>query len=263
MDMGLRGRVAIVTGASRGIGRAIAQRLSAEQARVCMISRRPDVLEAAGTEIAAQTGAEILLIPGDVADPSLPDEAVAEVLAKWNRVDILVNNGGGPPAGTFLQQSGETWAQALQQNFLSCVRFSEAVAPLMKKASWGRIINIASTVAVEPEPSMVLSASTRAAVLAFSKAIARELAADNVTVNSICPGSVATERAVALLEAAAKAEGRPYPEVKARSEASVPIRRFASPDEIADVALFLASERSSYLTGTAVVVDGGLTKSLV
>jgi 3-oxoacyl-[acyl-carrier protein] reductase len=262
MDLGLTGRVAIVTGASRGIGRAIAHRLCAEKARVCMVSRRPDVLEAAGAEIAAQTGGEILVFPGDVADAALPGKAVAAVLARWNRIDILVNNAGGPPPGSFLLQSEETWALALQQNFLSCVRFCETVAPLMKKASWGRIVNIASTVAREPEPSMVLSSSARAAVLAFSKAIARELAPDNITVNTICPGSVETERAVSLLMAAARAENRPYPEVKARSEASVPIGRFASADEIADVALYLASERSRYITGTAIVVDGGLTKGL-
>jgi 3-oxoacyl-[acyl-carrier protein] reductase len=262
MALGLTGRVAIVTGASRGIGRAIAQRLCAENARVCMVSRRPDVLEAACAEIAAQTGAEVLIHPGDVSDAALPRKTVAAVMAKWNRVDILVNNAGGPPPGSFLLQSSETWALALQQNFLSCVRFCETVAPLMKKASWGRIINITSTVAREPEPSMILSSCARAAVLAFSKAIARELAPDNITVNSICPGSVETERAVSLLQAAAEARNRPYSEIKAQSEASIPIGRFASPEEIADVALYLASERSRYVTGTAVVVDGGLTKSL-
>ena len=199
-------------------------------------------------------------IASDVSDPKSAHEVVKYVIQKWGTLDILVNNAGGPPPGTFMEHDESAWTKALQQNFLSVVRFSKLAVPHMQKKKWGRIVNISSTIAKEPAPSMVLSASARAAVSAFTKAIATELASSNITVNTILPGGVMTDRATALIEAAAKSENKPFEEVLKRSEDSIPIKRFATPNEIADAALFLISQRGSYLTGISLPVDGGLTK---
>jgi 3-oxoacyl-[acyl-carrier protein] reductase len=257
MDLGLRGKVAIVTGASKGMGKAICLKLAAEGVNICMVARNPETLSKA----AAEMGKTVLTVPGDVSDPSLPDKVVHAVTERWKTVDILVNNAGGPPTGSFLDHSDSVWTAAIQQNFMSTVRFSQAVTPIMKSQKWGRIIQITSTIAKEPTPAMVLSAGARAGVAAFTKAIAIELAPFNITVNAIGPGSVMTDRATSLIRQAAQNEKKPYEEILARSEQAIPIKRFASPDEIASVVVFLASQQASYVTGTSLMVDGGLSKS--
>lgn len=262
MELELKGKVAVVTGASKGMGRAIAAGLAAEGARVCIVARDAGILGAAAEAIRAETSADVLAIPGDVSDPELAQMIVERTTGKWGRLDIVVNNAGGPPPGAFLEHSESAWQQALNANFLSAVRLTKAAVPHMKTKRWGRIVSITSTVAREPTPEMVLSASARAALLAFSKAIAIELAQHNITVNTICPGSVLTGRAESLLQRVAEKEKKSYADVLARSQAGIPIRRFATPKEIADVAVFLASERGSYVTGAALTVDGGLTKGL-
>ncbi|MCM2303295.1 MAG: SDR family oxidoreductase [Elusimicrobia bacterium] len=262
MDFELKGKVAVVTGASKGMGRAIASGLAAEGARVCIVARDAGVLGSAAEAIRAETSADVLAIPGDVSDPNLAQMIVERTTGKWGRLDIVVNNAGGPPPGAFLEHAESVWLQALNANFLSAVRLTKAAVPHMKSKRWGRIVSVTSTVAREPSPEMVLSASARAALSAFSKAISVELAQHNITVNTVCPGSVLTGRAESLLQRAAEKEKKSYEDVLARSQAGIPIRRFATPKEIADVVVFLASERGSYLTGTALSVDGGLTKGL-
>lgn len=260
MDLGLKGKVAVVTGASKGMGQAIAAGLAAEGARLLMVARTAETLSAAAEAIRKATGADVSVLAGDVADPGLAQKIVDEATAKWGGLDIVVNNAGGPPPGNFLEHDEAAWQQALNINFLSAVRLIKAAAPHMKKKKWGRIVSLTSTVAKEPSPEMVLSAGARAALSAFSKAIAIQLAPDNITVNTVCPGSVMTGRAESLLQRAAEKEKRPYDEILARSQAGIPIRRFATPKEIADLVVFLASERGSYITGATLMADGGLTK---
>lgn len=260
MNLGLDGRVAIVCGASKGMGFASAQALALHGVKVLMLARDPSALEAAAKAIAAEGGV-VEAYAGDVRNPDLAQLAVDRCEELWGSVDILVNNAGGPPMGSFLEHDGTAWEAAIQTNLLSVVRFCKAVAPGMKSKNWGRVISITSTVAKEPSPAMVLSATTRAGVSAFSKTLAIELAQFNISVNVICPGGVLTDRLVSLLQARAEREKRDYQEVLQETQASIPAKRFAEPQEIADVILFLVSERGGYVNGVSLSVDGALTKA--
>jgi 3-oxoacyl-[acyl-carrier protein] reductase len=260
MNLGLEGRVAIVCGASKGIGFASAKGLALHGSKVLMVARDPIALDAAAKTIKAQGGVVAAFL-GDVQDPDLPQLSVDRCKELWGPVDILLNNAGGPPMGSFLEHDGAAWEASVQTNLLSVVRFCKAVAPDMKAKNWGRIISISSTVSKEPSPAMVLSSTTRAGVSAFSKTLAIELAQFNISVNVICPGGVLTERLVSLIQARADREKRDYQEVLMESLASIPAKRFAEPGEIADVILFLASNRGGYVNGVSLSVDGALTKA--
>jgi 3-oxoacyl-[acyl-carrier protein] reductase len=258
MDMGLAGRTAVITGGSRGIGFGIALGLAREGCGVCLVARTEATLAAAATDITAQTSSKVSTICGDVSDAGFIDRLVGEV----DPVDILVNNASGPPPGSFLMHNDEAWIAAINQNFMSAVRLTRAVAPGMKERGWGRIVSITSTLAKEPSSMMVLSASTRAAVSAFTKAISIELAPFGVTANVVAPGGVQTERLESLMQQTAERENATLDEIRARSAASIPMQRFAAPEELADLVVFLASDRGAYLTGMSLMADGGLTKGI-
>lgn len=260
MKLGIDGRVALVCGASKGMGFATAKALALGGGKVLMISRDKAILDEAVQKVVSQGGLAASLV-GDVRDPELPERAVKRCKELWGSVDILVNNAGGPPMGTFLEHDDLAWEAAVQTNLLGVVRFCKAVAPSMKKQNWGRIISITSTVAKEPSPSMVLSATTRAGVSALTKALAIELAQYNISVNAICPGGVLTDRLVSLLKDRADREKRAYVEILSESQQLIPAKRFANPEEIASVILFLASESGGYVNGVSLSVDGALTKA--
>ncbi len=259
MKLSIDGRVAVVCGASKGMGFACAEALALEGVKVLMVARDGVALDKAAQMVAAKGGLAAPLA-GDVCDPELADLAVSRCKELWGTVDILVNNAGGPPMGSFLEHDSVAWAMAIQTNLLSVVRFCKAVAPDMKEKKWGRIISITSTMAKEPSPSMVLSATTRAGVSALTKTLAIELAQFNISVNAICPGGVLTDRLMELLNARAEREKRDSHELLSESQLSIPARRFANPREIADVILFLVSERGGYVNGVSLSVDGALTK---
>ena len=260
MNMDLDGRVAIVCGASKGMGFAAAKALALHGVKVLMVARDQFGLEAAANTIKTE-GGTVEFYTGDVCNPHLADLAVNRCKELWGAVDILLNNAGGPPMGSFLEHDAAAWENTLQTNLLGAIRFCKAVAPDMKLKKWGRIISITSTVAKEPSPVMVLSATARAGMSAFSKTLAIELAQYNITVNVICPGGVMTDRLLDLLKTRAGRENKGYKELLLESEASIPAKRFAAPEEIADVILFLASERGSYVNGVSLSVDGALTKA--
>ena len=255
-------KVAIVTGASKGIGKAIALGFAKEGYKVCIVSRNTKLLEQTAKEIRKETNQEIIFVSADVSDLTAADNVLNTVIQKFKKIDILVNNTGGPDAGFFLSHTDEAWMSAIQHNLMSVIRFTKAVVPYMKEQKHGRIINISSTVAKEPSAVMVLSATTRAGVSAFSKSISQELAPFNITVNTICPGGVLTQRLKSLVEEASIKANITYEEQLDRSLATIPMNRFAEPEEIANVACFLAGDKSSYLTGTSIMVDGALTKSI-
>lgn len=251
-------RVAVVTGGSKGIGLGIVKEFIGKQIKVLVIARNEKSLMKLKS---LYNSNQIEILVGDVSDINLPKKALDIVLNKWGRVDILVNNAGGPPADSFLNHDEETWNSAFEINLMSNIRFSTTFAPVMKQNNWGRILSITSTIAKEPSPVMVLSATMRAGVAAFNKAISTELAPFNITVNAICPGGVLTDRLKNLVKNISSKNNKSYEKALKESENSIPIKRFATVDEIAKTAYFLCSENGSYITGVQLSVDGGLSKS--
>lgn len=261
MKLGLNNKIAVVTGASKGMGKSIAQSLASEGVKVLLIARNLDLLKSEVNSL-LELGYIAAYLQGDVSDLDLPNTVLEFIKNEWNTTpDILINNAGGPPPGSILNHSDQIWDCAIQINLLSVIRFTKAMLPYMKDKKWGRIVSITSTVAKEPSPSMVLSATLRAGVSAFTKAVSSEFAADNITINVICPGGVLTDRLTSLLKQNAENTNRNYDDVLAESQNMIPAKRFASPDEIANTVTFLCSDAGSYITGTSIMVDGGLTKS--
>lgn len=254
-------KVAIVTGGSKGIGKAIALELARNGIKVCLVSRQENNLQRALEELRGVSEQNHLSIAGDVSEPSFANTVIDHVLNSYGRIDILINNSGGPTAGSFLEKDEMDWHAAIQNNLMSVIRFSKKVAPIMINQKWGRILNITSTLAKEPTPSMVLSSTTRSAVSAFTKAIADELAIHNITVNTICPGGVLTDRLNSLIIESAQKNNISVEEQLLKNQALIPIKRFAQPEEIANMAAFIVSEKGSYLTGQSIALDGGLSRS--
>jgi len=262
MNLGLKDRVAIVAAASSGLGKEVALVLSEEGARVAICSRHRERIEPAGEEIRARTGGDVLALVADVTVEADITSVVSETLTRLGRIDILVCNAGGPPAGFFSDFTSDDWRKAVELNFISTVNLCRAVVPHMRERHWGRIINITSIAAKQPVDNLILSNAVRAGVLGFSKSLSNQVAADNITVNCVCPGYTLTERLQSLSEATARKEGIDIEEVHRRWQAGIPMKRLGQPREFADVVAFLASERASYVTGAALQIDGGMVKGL-
>jgi len=260
MDLDLKSKVAIVTGASKGMGFSVCERLLEEGAKVMMVSRNEKVLIELIKKFRHQKY-DVDYFTGDVSSTDLHEKVIEKTLSKWGAIHILINNAGGPPMGSFLEQNNSNWETTFQTNLMSVIRFSKAVAPYMKKNKWGRIVSITSSLAIEPSPEMVLSSTIRAGVSSFSKAISTELAPYNITVNVICPGGVLTERLKSLIEDRSIRENRSYNQVLKESQLMIPVNRFASTNEIADIILFISSNKGAYMTGVSLAIDGGLLKS--
>lgn len=263
MDLGLNNRVALVAAASRGLGRAVADELAAEGASLLICSRDREAITKAGAEIADQTGAHVLSVVADVADPSDVAKLVEAGITRFGKIDILVTNAGGPPVGKFEALSREQWEAATKLTLYSAIELVRAVLPGMKERQWGRILNITSIAVKQPVENLILSNSLRAGVTGFAKTLANEVAADSITVNNILPGYTRTERVEELAQMMAEKQGITPDEFKARWESEIPMKRLGEPREFAALAAFLVSERASYITGTSIQVDGGWIKSLL
>jgi len=263
MDLGLAGKVAFVAGASKGLGRAIAEELAAEGASLAINARGHETLEETRRSIAASTGVDVLALPGDVSVSGEVDAMVSAAISRFGRIDILVTNSGGPPSGAFESISPEMWKSAVDQTLLSVVNLTRAVLPGMKERGWGRVINITSIAVKQPVHNLMLSNSLRSAVTGFARTLANEVAPHGVTVNNILPGYTRTERVEQLSDATALREGITQQQAVARWEAEIPMGRLGEPREFAALAAFLASERASYITGGSIAVDGGWIRSLL
>lgn len=261
MDLGLRGRTALVLGAGGGLGRAIAKALAEEGARVAVGDRDAEHLKPTLADIAA-AGSEGLPLAWDLADLSLIDGQVAAIERQFGPVEVLVNNTGGPPPTPASGQAPELWAEHFRAMVLSVIALTDRVLPGMRQRKWGRIVTSTSSGVVAPIPNLGISNALRLSLVGWSKTLAREVAKDGVTANIILPGRIATDRIRFLDKAKAEREGRSVEEVAAESTGSIPVGRYGEPKEYADVVAFLASARASYVTGSVIRVDGGLIASV-
>ncbi len=262
MDLGIKGRVAIVAASSQGIGLATAEAFAAEGCRVAMCARNDRTLQAAAEKIRKQHRAEVLAEAFDVTDAAAVTRFVATVANKFGSVDICVTNAGGPPAKGFLAVSLEDWRKAIDANFLSTVYFAREVIPHMQRKNWGRIITITSITTKQPVTDLVLSNAVRAAVVGLVKSLANEFGRDGILVNNVGPGFTATDRLKELAKARSAATGKPEQEFLDAWAADAPVKRLGEPRELAETIVWLASERASYITGQTVLVDGGMYKGL-
>jgi 3-oxoacyl-[acyl-carrier protein] reductase len=263
MDFGIKGKSAIVTAASSGLGKASAMELAAEGARVMINARNAEKLTRAAEEIRAVTGQEVFALAGDVTDEGYVRELIAETNRTLGAVDILVANAGGPPAGFFEDFSAGHYRDAVELNLISTINLCREAVPIMRKRGWGRIVAITSIAAKQPVSNLILSNTARAGVLGFMKSLSQQTAASGITVNTLCPGYHLTERLKVLGAAASRTEGIAVDEIYARWAASTPMNRIGDPREFAAVVAFMCSERASYLTGTVVQVDGGAYQALI
>jgi 3-oxoacyl-[acyl-carrier protein] reductase len=263
MELGLKGKSALVVAASKGMGKACALGLAAEGVRVGMCARGEAALQEAASEVKRKTGAEVLALPADASKAEDIRRVAAEVTKAFGGVDILVANVGGPPPGPFEQMTDEQWKAAFEQVHLSTVRFIREVLPHMKKARWGRILAIQSSSVKQPVEGLILSNGIRPGIAGLFKTLANDLAKDNITVNLVLPGRIMTDRFTGHQADRAQRAGITLEEQLKQAAADIPMGRIGTPEEFANMVVFLASERASYVTGTAIQVDGGLIKSVV
>jgi 3-oxoacyl-[acyl-carrier protein] reductase len=259
MDLGLRGKVALVAAASKGLGYASALALAREGARVAICSRTAADITAAAERISHETGAEVLPLTADVTRPEDTDRIVSETAAKFGALHIIVPNSGGPPAGTFESLTPEQWQAGLDSTLYTTVRMIRAGLPHMKAAHWGRVIVITSTSARQPIPGLLLSNTFRAGVLGLLKTLSQEFAPYGITCNNVAPGSYDTDRLRHLHQRNADQQGIPFDEARKQAEQRIPLGRLGRPEELASAVAYLASDIAGYVTGQTLLVDGGQT----
>lgn len=263
MDLGIKDKVALVAAASTGLGRAVAEELAMEGTKLILCARNGERLRATADAIAQSTSTEVFHMTADVTQRSDIATLVSAGLERFGRIDILVTNAGGPPAGRFDQLLPEQWEQAARLTLFSAIELARAVLPGMKTKRWGRILNITSIAVKQPVDNLILSNSLRAAVTGFARTLANEVATEGITVNNILPGYTRTERVEELAQQMAQKLGIKPDEFKKKWEQEIPMRRLGEPREFAALAAFLVSERAAYITGTSIQVDGGWIRSLL
>lgn len=262
MDLGLKGKRALVLAASRGLGYACARGLAREGCHLVICSRDEARIQAAAQQIRTETGARVEALVADVSSPAEAERLVGAAVSAYGGLEVLVHNAGGPPAGQFAAVNEAQWMQAFAQNMMSFVRIVAAAVPEMKKAGYGRVLTIGSSSIKQPIPNLILSNAFRAGVWGIAKTLSQELAPQGILVNVIAPGRIATERIDELDQANAARTGKPLEEVKKASVASIPLGRLGDPEEFANLVVFLASERASYISGQGMFVDGAAGNAL-
>jgi len=262
VDLGIRGKVALVAASSKGLGRAVAEELAAEGTHLVICARGKETLEQTAESIRQKTGVKVVAVAADASDPVDIARVVKAAFDELGRVDILVTNSGGPPSGPFESFTLEMWDAATRLLLQSALELTRAVLPGMKERRWGRILNVTSIAAKQPIEGLMLSNSLRAAVIGFARTLANEVAPFGVTVNNLLPGYTRTDRVQELARAAGGKDGAST-DIVSKWEKEIPMGRLGEPREFAALAAFLASERASYITGSSIAVDGGWIRSLV
>jgi len=263
MDLELKGKVAIIGGASKGLGRACAQVLAEEGARLTICSRTKEDLDKAAAEIHETTGAEVMVFAGDLDKNETIQDLVASTVKQYGQLDIMINNSGGPPLARSETATEEQWATAVQRSLLFFVRMSRESIPHMKAQGGGRIVNILASTVYQPIDNLALSGATRMGVVAYAKSLADEVGRDGILVNNVCPGSIMSERMLSNVQSRADHMGVSLEEALAERASETAVGRVGQPEEFGHLVAFLASAKSSYITGTTMLVDGGLVRSVL
>jgi 3-oxoacyl-[acyl-carrier protein] reductase len=263
VDLNLTGRVALVNAASRGLGRGIADALAREGARLVISSRDEESIERAALEIMAASGSEVVAVAADVSEPGAAPLLVGTAVRRFGGLDILVNNSGGPPGGVFEDFDDSAWQSAFELLLLNVVRMVRAGLPHLRSSGHGRVVNVASTSVRQPIPSLILSNSLRAGVVALAKTLSDRLGPDHITVNTVLPGRILTDRLREGFREPARQAGVPVDDL-ARAEVAreVPLGRVGEPEEMGNLVAFLCSDAAAYITGQMIAVDGGQVRGL-
>ncbi|MBI4234291.1 MAG: SDR family oxidoreductase [Chloroflexi bacterium] len=262
MDLSIRGKVAVIGGASQGIGRACAFGLAQEGVNLAICARTRDAVEETARSIRQASGVDVLPLAGDLSQYETIQRLVKEAVGRFGRLDILVGNVGGPPAGRAETTGEEAWSLAVNQTLLFFVRMAREALPHMRRQGWGRIINILSISVKQPIDNLVLSNSARMGVVGFMKTLSDEVAPYNVTVNNVLPGSILTNRMRQLATVWGREQGKTPEQVLAERARGIPMGRVGTPEELANLVVFLASEKASYITGASIQVDGGALRNM-
>lgn len=263
MDLELKGKVAIIGGASKGLGRACADALAEEGSRLAICSRTAADLEQAAAEIRDATGAEVLTIPADLESHANIQALVQTTVDRYGQLDIMVNNSGGPPLARSETATEEQWATAVQRSLFFFARMAREALPHLKRQGGGRIINILASTVYQPIPNLALSGATRLGAVAYMKSLADEVGRDGILINNVCPGSILSERMLSNVTSRAKELGISVEEGLAQRAAETAVGRIGDPKELAYLVAFLASGKASYITGATILVDGGLVRSVI
>jgi len=263
MELGLKGKIALVTGASKGIGAAIAMELGREGCSLAICSRTASELEAKADELRAETGVEVLAVPCDLSKPGEADRVVKETVNRFGRLDVLVNNAGNAPPGTLEQLKEEDWQMALQLKLMGHVRCMTAALPIMKEQGGGRVVNIIGNDGEKTQPFELAPAAANAGGIMVSRDLAEFYGPYNITINVVNPGPVLTERYDYLFDSWARANGVPFAVADRILKESIPLHRICTVEEVANVAVFLASDRASFVNGAVITLDGGQRKGVM
>ena len=263
MDLGLTGRVAVIGGGSKGLGRACADSLAQEGAKLAICSRNAEELEAAAAEIRAATGAEVLAVPGDLSRLEDIQRLIQSAVDHYGRLDIAVANSGGPPSGRAADTDEETWSRSIDMALSFFIRMGREATPPMRRQKWGRVVNILASTVYQPIDNLATSGVTRMGAVAYAKSLADEVGRDNVLVNNVAPGFLMTERMRHIFETRSEETGQDLDSVLEAGASRIPVGRFGRPEELGDFVAYLCSDKNTYVTGTTILVDGGVVRSVM
>ena len=261
MNLKLKDKVAIIGGSSKGLGRGCATQLAQEGVNVVICSNDKDSLVETSRFI-EEFGVKVLPLEVDMSYKEDNEKIVEKTIEKFGKIDILINNSGGPPAGTFFDFDEKDWMRAFNSVLMYVIRLCNLVIPYMKENKWGRIINLTSLTVKEPADSLILSNVFRSGVVSMAKSLSKELIKFNITINNICPGAFKTDRAIELMKEAAKKQNTIIEEIEKNAIKTMPLGRYQRPEELGDLVAFLCSELASGITGTTIQIDGGISRGL-